>query len=287
MRKSLQLPIETFNMALTLYLDLDGVLADFDKRVEELSGRRPDAFRPPHAMWKHLSPPRCPTFFDSLEMMPDAHVLFEFAKPYKPVILTGLPIGNWAAPQKRAWCARMLGADVEVLCVMRRDKMQYARPNAVLVDDNSKTGEEWRAAGGLFVHHTSAATSIAQLKKLLPPMDGAAASAAVATAAASASASAAVAVASATAAAATSASAVVQTPKATVSVALTAASSESASSAASASSSSSSSSSASASASASAGNDAATSPLSKQMASISIASSAPTYASKVRAAKPS
>lgn len=150
-----------------LFLDLDGVLADFEGGVLALTGRKPDpsASRSEiRAMWKALA--AADDFYNSLNMMHDAQLLWDFCKPFKPVILTGLPLGDWAPAQKRRWVARMLGGDVEVVTCMARDKYQWAAVGHVLVDDRAKAREPWEQAGGTFIHHVSAARSIAALKRL-------------------------------------------------------------------------------------------------------------------------
>jgi hypothetical protein len=146
-----------------LFLDLDGVLADFDGGVEMLLGKRPDGLLP-QRMWPALA--KAPSFYGKLEMMQDAPALWDFCKPFKPKILTGLPRGNWAEKQKRQWVASKLGRKVEVITVMSRDKHKYAAPGHVLVDDRLNLRDAWQAAGGTFIHHVSAARTIARLKKL-------------------------------------------------------------------------------------------------------------------------
>lgn len=146
-----------------LFLDLDGVLADFDAHVEALFGRRP-AQLPLPVLWGRAA--KTPAFFETLPLMPDAHVLWEFCLPFGPTILTGLPTGKWAEPQKRRWVALHLGPDVPVVACMARDKHAVATPGAVLVDDNDRYAERWQAKGGVFVRHVSAADSIEQLRGL-------------------------------------------------------------------------------------------------------------------------
>ncbi|QJE74899.1 hypothetical protein HHL28_13850 [Aerophototrophica crusticola] len=146
-----------------LFLDLDGVLADFDRGVEMITGRRPDQL-PTKVMWAALA--RAPDFFGTLHLMQDAHDLWEYCKPHRPVILTGLPLGKWAAPQKQRWVANMLGADVEVITCMARDKPRWSGPGHVLVDDREKTKPGWEEKGGTFILHRNAAESIAALKGL-------------------------------------------------------------------------------------------------------------------------
>jgi hypothetical protein len=146
-----------------LFLDLDGVLADFDRGVEAVTGKRPDQ-QHIRQMWKALA--REPDFYGTLDMMHDAQVLWEFCGPYRPTILTGLPLGDWAPEQKRRWVAAMLGADVPVITCMTRHKHQFSGPGHVLVDDRAGTRGPWEAAGGIFILHTQAARSIAELKLL-------------------------------------------------------------------------------------------------------------------------
>lgn len=146
-----------------LFLDLDGVLADFDRGVLAVAGRPPGEL-PARRMWTALA--AHPDFFGTLEPMPDAGALWSFCAPHRPTILTGLPLGGWAAAQKRAWVARVLGADVEVETCMSREKHRRSGPGRVLVDDRADLEGPWTAAGGDFVRHVSAERSVAALRAL-------------------------------------------------------------------------------------------------------------------------
>ncbi len=146
-----------------LFLDLDGVLADFERGVKTVTGKRPEEL-PTKVMWRELS--RHKDFYGTLEFMHDAQELWRFCEPFAPTILTGLPLGSWAPEQKRRWVAHMLGPRVKVITCMARDKHRYASPGAVLVDDREKARAPWETAGGTFVLHTGAKTSIAALMGL-------------------------------------------------------------------------------------------------------------------------
>jgi hypothetical protein len=163
--------------AYQLFLDLDGVLVDFDAGIVDILGRPPDGGPhgkpiPPGLMWSTAA--RADSFYEHLCWMPDGRVLWEFARALNPVILSGLPRGNWAAPQKRAWCERELGQDVQVELCMSRDKPERAQAltpeglRPVLVDDRASLAEPFEQAGGVFVLHRSAAESIERLKQLFP-----------------------------------------------------------------------------------------------------------------------
>jgi hypothetical protein len=146
-----------------LFLDLDGVLADFDAGVHAVTGRRPEEL-PLKTMWAALS--RAPAFFETLRFMVDAEALWAFCAPHHPTILTGLPLGKWAPEQKKRWVARMLGAHVPVITCMSREKPRWSGPGSVLVDDRESACEGWEKRGGIFVHHVSAEQSIAALRRL-------------------------------------------------------------------------------------------------------------------------
>ncbi len=146
-----------------LFLDLDGVLADFDRGAEQVTGKR-SADLSPKTMWSALS--RHPDFFATLEMMHDAQMLWDYCRPHDPTILTGLPRGNWAESQKRQWVANVLGRDVDVITCMSREKYRWSAPGHVLVDDRASLRESWEAHGGIFILHTSAERSIEQLREL-------------------------------------------------------------------------------------------------------------------------
>ncbi len=151
-----------------LFLDCDGVLADFDRGARELLGLSPREFEKRHGLgefWRRLA--QAPDFYARLPLMPDAHELFEAVRHLDPVILTGLPRGNWAAPQKVRWAAEHFPG-VRIITCMAVDKRRHAQAGDALVDDTLKHRHLWEEAGGIFIHHRSAAESIAELKRLWP-----------------------------------------------------------------------------------------------------------------------
>ena len=156
-----------------LFLDCDGVLADFDAGAERLLGMKPAIFQKRHGnglFWKQLA--RAPDFYATLPQMPDAQALFAAVKHLKPTILTGLPLGNWAAPQKVKWAAEHFSG-VPIITCMARDKHKHMQPGDVLVDDRENHRAAYEAAGVVFVHHKSGETTIARLAEIFPSITGA------------------------------------------------------------------------------------------------------------------
>jgi 5'(3')-deoxyribonucleotidase len=151
-----------------LFLDADGVLADFDLAARGLLGMRSKDYIDKHGrgmFWKRLA--QAPNFYGDLAEMPDARVLFDAVRHLKPTILTGLPAGNWAAPQKVEWAAEHFPG-VPIITCMARDKHLHMHPGDVLVDDREKHRAEYEAAGVVFVHHKNAEDSLRQLAKIFP-----------------------------------------------------------------------------------------------------------------------
>ena len=151
-----------------LFLDADGVLADFDEGARQLLGMHPRAFESKHgrgAFWKRLA--KAKNFYGALPKMADADLLFDAVKHLRPTILTGLPLGNWAAPQKVKWASEHFPG-VPIITCMARDKHKHMKPGDVLVDDRENHRAAYEQAGVIFVHHKNAEDSLRQLAGYFP-----------------------------------------------------------------------------------------------------------------------
>ena len=151
-----------------IFLDMDGVLADFDKYVCETHkfGTKKEW----NDQWDKL-PDR---MFYELEKMPDADRLIEHTLPYNPQILTAMPKRDkvrYARIDKFRWMKNNYQFKPWQINVVYRDEKQmfavddFLQPN-VLIDDNEKNIEEWNKKGGAGILHTSTESSIAELQKL-------------------------------------------------------------------------------------------------------------------------
>ena len=146
-----------------LFLDADGVLADFDEGARRLLGMTVREYERKHsrgAFWKRLA--QAKNFYGTLPEMPDARLLFDAVKHLEPTILTGLPLGNWAAPQKVKWAAEHFPG-VPIITCMARDKAKHMHAGDVLVDDRENHRAAYEAAGVVFVHHKNAGDTLRQL----------------------------------------------------------------------------------------------------------------------------
>jgi hypothetical protein len=146
-----------------LYLDCDGVLADFDKGATAILGMPPRAFEKRFGLgrfWSKLA--TAPDFYFGLPLLPGANDLFDAVKHLDPVILTGLPRGNWAADQKVRWAAKHFPG-TRIITTMARDKRNHAKAGDVLVDDQLRHAHLWEEMGGVFIHHKEVETTLAEL----------------------------------------------------------------------------------------------------------------------------
>lgn len=150
---------------MTLFIDLDGVLADMDTAYHAITGTTPDKLLD-NIDWRKIV--AVPGFYANLPPMPDMEALWAYVSTWpNVVILTGVPTSvPEAAADKRAWVTKHLGADVKMIACRSRDKSLHAKPGDILVDDWTRYQKYWLDAGGIWITHTSAASSIAALKEL-------------------------------------------------------------------------------------------------------------------------
>lgn len=179
-----------FNMTQpTLYLDLDGVLADFlggqyqitkmpwDTKfpnIEARNARNKRVFEAGAAFWERLQP------------MHDFYQLWNYVRPFQPHILTAIPHGtstgslspasaDYAREGKWEWVKmHMPGIPHEHFhCVLREHKQNYATKaehghvvSNILIDDMQANINEWNHNRGTGILHHNASDSISRLKSL-------------------------------------------------------------------------------------------------------------------------
>lgn len=153
-----------------IFLDCDGVLADFDTAAREFLGMCPRRYEDKYGserFWRVLEDHG--SFYRDLPLMVDARELYEGVKHLNPIILTGCPRGGWAEPQKRVW-AHQHFPGVPMFTCRSADKSLYMRPGDVIIDDWPQHREAWLAKGGIWINHESAKWSLAELWTIYPEL---------------------------------------------------------------------------------------------------------------------
>lgn len=150
-----------------LYLDMDGVLADFDAGYERAFGVRLD--RREYVVdgidrvdWQRMA--LTSNFFLELPPMPDLWELWRGISSLSPTILSASPsIVADATENKKEWIRRHLGTVPSIFVSNAERKAEYCRPGDVLVDDYPKYRHSWERAGGRFILHRSARETLREL----------------------------------------------------------------------------------------------------------------------------
>ena len=160
----------------TVYLDLDGVIADFNKKYEELFHVSPtkDSVK---EHWEAFVKTRQ---FENIELIPGSLGFLEelenLSDVYKfsIVILTsagGLTYYDLVRQQKINWLESH-GIDFRAIVVQsKKFKENYAKKHAknssVLIDDTETNVLQFVSSGGLGVHHVTHQKSLEDLRKIL------------------------------------------------------------------------------------------------------------------------
>lgn len=138
----------------TLYIDLDGVMADFDGAFPQVFGLDHRSLADDE-MWGHIN--SHPSFFRDLPPMAGALDFFRSVEHLNPVILTACPKSNYphVAAQKRAWVRAHLSQTCMVLPVLggRHKPLFMHQVGDVLIDDFGKNCVAWVDAGGIAIKH--------------------------------------------------------------------------------------------------------------------------------------
>ena len=162
-------------VAKILNLDMDGVLADFDRHFIDLHGQHPKGLATDQ-FWECVT--KDPRWFSKLPVMHDSDILVagacSWAKEngYEVHVLTALPsmvTMEHSENDKRDWLNKHFEMSVNwkfKVGPFAMDKQKHCNPGDILIDDVDKNIDQWNAAGGIGILHTSATDSLEQLYKL-------------------------------------------------------------------------------------------------------------------------
>lgn len=149
-----------------IYLDMDGVLADFVQHTTNLGIPNNFQWFDPRETWTRktwqgektkMDAMHSNGFWITMPVCPGALILWDAVPKSQRAVLTAKPHSMspaLVAWEKFAWINKNLG-DLpydRFVCCTRDEKMQYALGN-ILVDDDYRTCSSWRAAGGQAVHY--------------------------------------------------------------------------------------------------------------------------------------
>jgi hypothetical protein len=143
-----------------LYLDMDGVLADFNKEYTKIDPNKEDRKKFRSAVMEH-------NIFEKLDFMPDTQELLNHVSKLQGVtveILTSMGThdpaqGESAKQQKLKWLNKFNIPYKANFVRDKQEKAQYATPRSILIDDSVGCIAPFDAAGGRGILHTNASNT--------------------------------------------------------------------------------------------------------------------------------
>lgn len=156
-----------------IFLDLDGVLADFTGHVDSLRVAEGLPRLPPRgdekkdeaaerayqAFWAWMAGK--PNIYQDLPPLPGAQQLVDYCREligYEHVrVLTAIPSKDTmpqAEADKRIWLRAHIEGPIEMRTgPFAKDKHKHCRPGDLLIDDDERNINDWIRAGGMAIHH--------------------------------------------------------------------------------------------------------------------------------------
>ena len=159
-----------------IYLDMDGVVANFNKRFKDLSGLLPDQFiekNGKNAFWELIDEKHKVAFWRGIEIMPGAEKLVNFVSQYPYEMLTAPSTKKQSVIGKSLWIRDKVGTlyPSQPKVTYRSAKEKHnVKPELtkfdILIDDKKSTIDRWDAKGGTAIFYQNADQVINDLKKL-------------------------------------------------------------------------------------------------------------------------
>lgn len=149
---------------ITLYLDMDGVLANFNKAFARIKSGEEDRVRFRKAVMEY-------NIFEDLEFMPDAQELLNHVSRLNGIkieILTSMGTfdqqqGSAAKYQKMKWLNEKNIPYPANFVRTKTEKAQYATENSILIDDSVGCISPFIRKGGHGILHTKSSETISIL----------------------------------------------------------------------------------------------------------------------------
>ena len=159
-----------------VYLDMDGVLADFDQRFKDLSGMEPKEFENKYgkkAFWNLIDEDNKISFWVGIKPMEGATKLVNAVKDYNYELLTSPSAKKQSYLGKILWVRNHTGSvfpSKPRINFKRAKEKHEIKSNLsqkdILIDDREDTIGRWNAAGGTGIVYKSIGQVLSDLKKL-------------------------------------------------------------------------------------------------------------------------
>jgi hypothetical protein len=152
-----------------IYLDMDGVIADFVKRYKELYNMEPKEAEANKKFNHFFDDFIQHNHFATLDIMPGAYDLIAFLRTLSlPTEILSSTASEkrdpLIRPQKLQWLESHAIGFKANLVPGAKNKAKFATPDSILIDDMERNCEDFRKAGGYAILHKDVPTTLAILK---------------------------------------------------------------------------------------------------------------------------
>jgi len=161
-----EMPKETADL-FTIYLDMDGVIVDFDKRFESLFGMPPREFENNFGkdkFWEKVDA-KGVGFWRGMDWMPGGQKLYNRVAQHKHALLSSPSRSSTSKIGKHMW-KRDNTPNTKLILAQSFNKKNYADKSNILIDDRADNIQQWKDAGGIGILYQSAEQVMKELDKL-------------------------------------------------------------------------------------------------------------------------
>lgn len=156
-----------------IYLDMDGVLCNFEKKYIELFGKEPAAADRNRKEWSTNWDKFCQEGqFEKLDWFPGAHILLDYVKRTNKTVEIlsssgGKKYHDIVEASKKKWLKEHNILYKANIVPGRSYKTAYATPETILIDDTADIIDAFNKADGHGILHKDVGDTIKIMEKLL------------------------------------------------------------------------------------------------------------------------
>ena len=152
-----------------IYLDMDGVIADFIKRYKEMFRMEPRKAEKRKEFDHYFDGFIATNQFATLDLMPDAMIGLEFLRKCSVPTQILSSTSNEerydaVSKQKMIWLQTHGITFTPNFVPGKRHKWKFAAPDKIIIDDTESVIDDWRKQGGIAILHKDWTTTIGILK---------------------------------------------------------------------------------------------------------------------------
>ena len=150
-----------------LYVDMDGVLTDFQKRFMKYSTLTPEEYQEQYDLERfwNLIKKGGVGYWVGMDWMSDGKTLWNFVKHLNPTILSSPSQQEESKIGKHLWIRKHIPGTKTILTPASM-KQKHSGENHILIDDRKKNIDQWESQGGIGILHTDAFSTIERLKEI-------------------------------------------------------------------------------------------------------------------------